>query len=170
MPLMSLLSLLLVLSASLGAASTASAAQSYKYANFTNQTGRTILMAVVMVEDINCGSEGWIFSAWWEVAPGETTGFQTIGDTLYYHAHTLDGSIWDGIDGEDSQITLYASQYSFEWCQYDSNEWWDLHGGGRVNTSAEGYQITLGGIDFAGRSSVTREFTEWMSPDSPLFD
>ena len=168
MPLVGLLSLLLVMGSSPGAAGTASAAQSHKEVNFNNQTSRTILLAAVMIEEANCGSEGWIFTAWWELPPGETRTFLTIGDTFYYHAHTLDGSIWDGIDGVDSQITLYASQYSFEWCQYESDDWLNLYGGGVVNTSAEGYQITLGGIDFAGRSSVTRNFTERAS--GVLFD
>jgi hypothetical protein len=45
-----------------------------------------------------------------------------------------------------------------------------IHGGGGVDTSAEGYRITLGGIDMAGRSNVTRDFTERISENSPLLD
>jgi hypothetical protein len=171
---MALLSLLLVLGASLGTAGPVSALQTHKQVRFTNSTSWTIELAVVMKELINCGSDGWIFTAWWTLPPGETTGFDIIGDSFYYHAQgfygTDEGPVWDGEDGVDEQITLYASRNNFEWCQYDSDDWWNLHGGGIVDTAAEGYQITLGHIDLAGRSSASRNFTEWISPDSPIFD
>ncbi len=160
MPLIGLLSLLLVLGPSLGAAGSATAAQTGTDVNFSNQTGRTIRLAVVMREQANCGSEGWIFTAWWTLPAGETRTFQAIGGSFYYHGRTDDGSVWDGREGVDSQITLYASRNNFEWCQYDTNDWLNLIGGGVVDTAAEGFQITLAEIDFAGRGSVTKNFVD----------
>jgi uncharacterized membrane protein len=160
MPLIGLIGFLLVLGPSLGAAGSATAAQSHTDVNFSNQTGRTIRLAVVMREAINCGSEGWIFTAWWTLPAGETRTFQVIGGSFFFHGRTDDGSVWDGREGVDSQITLYASRNNFEWCQYDSNQWLNLIGGGVVDTTAEGFQITLAKIDFAGRSSVTKNFVD----------
>ena len=171
MPLIGVLSLLLVLGASLGSAGPTSALQTHKEVGFSNQTSRTIHLAVVMVEEENCGSEGWIFSAWWTLPPGEERAFSVIGDSFYYHGRADDGGVWDGEDGVDEQITLYASRNNFEWCQYDTNDWLNLTGGGIVDTAAEGYEITLGLIDLAGRSSGGRNFTETGNPgNSVLFD
>ena len=70
-PLIGFLSLLLILASSLGAAGTVSALRTHKQVSFTNSTSWTIEPAVVMKEEINCGSDGWIFSAWWTLPPGE---------------------------------------------------------------------------------------------------
>lgn len=149
------LTLLLGLGPMLGSAATTMAAQ-YRYVNFVNQTGDPIEFAVVMREDINCGSEGWIFTGWLTVYPGQTKSVQTIGSRVYFHGRSWDGSVYDGKEGVDDQITLWASRDSFEWCQYDSSQWLNLIGGGVVATSAENYEIELKEVDVSGGDSTQR--------------
>jgi hypothetical protein len=71
LPLIGLLSLLIITGSSLGAAGTVSALQTHKQVSCTNSTSWTSELAVVMKEERNCGSDGWILSAWWTLPPGE---------------------------------------------------------------------------------------------------
>ena len=71
LPLIGLLSLLIITGSSLGAAGTVSALQTHKQVSCTYSTSWTTQLAVVMKEEINCESDGWIFRAWWTLPPGE---------------------------------------------------------------------------------------------------
>lgn len=135
-------------------------AQSYYDFNFTNNSGETIELAVLLREEANCGIEGWSFSGWWTLPPGETRTFMAASAVLYYHGRSADGGVWDGNDGVDTQIGKNASSGDFDWCQYETNgPWWYLYGGGIVDDSERDHYIKLRKLDASGYSGYNQSLS-----------
>ncbi len=137
----------------------ASTSATVRSVTVVNESGQTIDLAIMKKWGSPCGGANWYFAGWWTLDPGESETFQTTSSLFYYHGDGVDGGVWDGNDGVDEQVTMYASPTRFEWCESSSGGWYAADNGEPKTISADDTEIKLRELDLSDYRSYTQRLT-----------
>ena len=137
----------------------ASTSATVRSVTIMNESSQTIDLAIVKKWGSPCGGPNWYFAGWWTLDPGQSERFQTTSSLFYYHGKGVDGGVWDGNDGVDEQVTMYASPTRFEWCESSSGGWYAAGTGEPRVIGPDDYEIKLRKVDLSEYRSYTQRLT-----------